>query len=146
MISRPAILAIAVALLLLVSAGYYISSVSGNQGVTIDMEVTSGTPQNGAADKFLPANFNVTEGERVTIVFDNTDDGPHELQIPALGVSTGIVQGGQAFRVVFVPEQVGTFAYDQPIGVCDYGGLSYAQGGCTGQQETNGTVTVLPPK
>jgi plastocyanin len=145
MISRPALLAIAIALLLLVSAGYYIAHLGGGQGVTIDMEVTSGTPQNGAADKFLPATFNVTEGERVTVVFDNTDDGPHELQIPEFQVSTGIVQGGQTARVVFVPEKIGTFAYDQPIGVCDYGGLSYAQGGCTGQQETNGTVTVLPP-
>ena len=54
----------------------------------------------------------------MTIVFDNTDDGPHELQIPALDVSTGIVQGGQTARVVFTPEKVGTFAYDQPQGAC----------------------------
>jgi uncharacterized cupredoxin-like copper-binding protein len=146
MVKRSLILAVVVVAVLAVSAGYYINSVGqGGSSVTIDMEVTAGTPQNGGPDHFLPANFTVTEGQHVTIVFDNTDDGPHEFEIPALGVSTGIVQGGQTVRVNFVPDKVGTFAYDQPPGACNYGGLTYAQGGCTGAQETNGTVTVLAP-
>ncbi len=145
MVGRPVILAIVIVAVLAVSAGYYINSVSGSctNCVTIDMEVTSGTPQNGAPDHFLPANFTVTEGEHVTIVFDNTDDGPHRMQIPALGVDTGPVQGGQTARVVFTPEQVGTFAYDQPQGACV--DAVNPVNSCTGAQETNGNVTVLAP-
>jgi hypothetical protein len=145
MVGRPVILAVVIVAVLALSAGYYINSVGGTctNCVTIDMEVTSGTPQNGAPDHFLPANFTVTEGQHVTIVFDNTDDGPHEMQIPALGVSTGIVQGGQTARVVFVPNQVGTFAYDQPQGAC-VSQIDPASS-CTGAQETNGNVTVLAP-
>jgi hypothetical protein len=147
MVNRSIILAVVIAAILAASGAYYFSSVSGgssNQEI-IDMRVTSGTPQNGAPDAFLPANFTVTQGAHVTLVFDNTDDGPHEFEIPALGVTTGIVQGGQTVRVNFVPTQVGTFASDQPPGACNYGGLTYNQGGCTGQQFTNGFVTVVPP-
>ena len=145
MVKRSIILAVVIVAILAVSAGYYINSVSDNaaNSVTIDMEVTSGTPQNGAPDHFLPANFTVTEGEHVTIVFDNTDDGPHELQIPALGVDTGIVQGGQTQRVTFVPEKVGTFAYSQPPYACV--SQQNPDTSCTGAQETNGNVTVLAP-
>ncbi|MDG7016684.1 MAG: cupredoxin domain-containing protein [Nitrososphaerota archaeon] len=136
-----------VAVVLMGSAGYYINQNAGTPAntVVINMKVTSGTPQNGAPDKFLPASFTVTEGEHVQIVFQNTDDGPHEFEIPALGVNTGIVEGGQSVRVNFVPNKVGTFAYDQPPGTCCYGGITYAQGCCTGAQETNGSVTVLAP-
>jgi plastocyanin len=145
MVSRSVILAAVVVVVLAISAGYYINSVSGNaaNSVTIDMEVTAGTPQNGGPDHFLPANFTVTEGEHVTIVFDNTDDGPHEFQIPALGVDTQIVQGGQTVRITFVPDKVGTFAYDQPAGAC-VSAINPASS-CTGAQETNGNVTVLAP-
>ena len=145
MVKRWIILAVVIVVLLAVSAGYYINSIGVNaaNSVTIDMEVTSGTPQNGGPDHFLPANFTVTEGEHVTIVFDNTDDGPHEFQIPALGVDTGIVQGGQTTRVTFVPDKVGTFAYDQPPYAC-VSQINPASS-CTGAQETNGNVTVLAP-
>jgi plastocyanin len=145
MVSRSVILAVVVVAILAVSAGYYINSVSGNaaNSETIQMEVTSGTPQNGAPDAFLPASFTVTEGDHVTIVFDNTDDGPHEFQIPALGVSTGIVQGGQTVRTVFVPDKLGTFAYDQPAGACV--SIQDPQSSCTGAQLTNGNVTVIAP-
>jgi plastocyanin len=144
MVKRSLIFGVVIVVVLAISAAYYIESLNnGGGGVTIDMEVTSGTPQNGAPDHFLPANFTVTEGEKVTIVFDNTDDGPHRLQIPALGVDTGPVQGGQTVRVTFVPERVGTFEYDQPQGSC-YDQQNPAVS-CTGAQETNGEVTVLPP-
>jgi plastocyanin len=145
MVKSSVILAVVIVVVLAVSAGYYISTLNGNSAnsETIDMEVTSGTPQNGAPDAFLPANFTVTEGDHVTIVFDNTDDGPHEFQIPALGVSTGIVQGGQTARVVFVPNKLGTFAYDQPQGAC-VSQIDPASS-CTGAQLTNGNVTVIAP-
>lgn len=139
------ILAVAIIAILAVSAGYYIISVSSASGATIDMFVSDGTPQNGSPDELEPLNFTVTQGQHVTIVFDNTDDGPHALVIPAFGVNTGIVQGGSTVRVSFVPDKSGTFGFYQPEGACNYGGLGYQQGGCTGTQIFNGTVTVLPP-
>jgi hypothetical protein len=152
MVKGSVILAVVIVAVLAVSGGYYISTVSGNGGggnsVIVNIEVTPGLfGENASAfpDEFLPQNFTVTEGQHVTIVFDNTDDGPHELVIPAFGVTTGIVQGGQTFRVSFVPNQVGTFEYSQPAGACNYGGITPQQGGCTGNQETNGNMTVLAP-
>jgi len=144
-VSRRVLLVIVVVAILAVSAGYYISGLSNSRSVTVTIQVTSGTLQNGAADVFEPRNFTVTEGQQVTIVFENTDDGPHELTIPAFGVSTGIVQGGQTARVIFVPNQTGNYEYLEPQGVCDANGISAAQGGCTGVQETNGNMTVLAP-
>jgi plastocyanin len=145
MVSRSVLLAVVVVALLAVSAGYYINSVSGNSAnaETINMEVTQGTPQNGGPDAFLPASFTVTEGDHVTIVFDNTDDGPHRFQIPAFGVDTGPVQGGQTVRVTFVPNKLGTFAYDQPAGACV--DVQNPEASCTGAQLTNGNVTVIAP-
>jgi plastocyanin len=137
MVSRPVLLAALVVAILAVSAGYYVLSVGGNSkdSVTVDIEVTNGTVQNGAADAFSPRNFTVVEGQHVTVVFENNDDNAHELVIPQFGVSTGIVQGGSSTRVNFVPTQAGTFDYFEPQGVC---------GSCTGAQETSGNMTVLP--
>lgn len=137
-------------IVLAASAGYYILTVSSgsSDSVTVNIEVTSGLYGQNATlfpDAFLPHNFTVTENQHVTLVFDNTDDGPHELVIPAFHVDTGIVQGGQTTRVSFVPNVVGVFPYFQPQGACDYGGLTPQQGGCTGAQETNGNMTVLAP-
>jgi hypothetical protein len=144
MVNRTIILAVVLVVVLAGSAAYYINSVSGpSTGTeTVDMRVTNGTPQNGAPDAFLPANFTVTQNAHVTLVFYNSDDGPHEFEVPALGVTTGIVQGGQTVRVNFIPTQVGTFASDQPPGAC----VSAANpaGSCTGAQFTNGFVTVVP--
>jgi uncharacterized cupredoxin-like copper-binding protein len=138
MVSRAVILAIVIVAILAVSGAYYFTTVLGGtaDSVTVNIEVTNGTTQNGAADIFEPRNFTVTEGQHVTIVFSNTDDGPHELAIPPFGVNTGIVQGGSTVRVIFTPNQIGTFAYYEPPGVC---------ASCTGQQETSGNVTVLAP-
>src|SRR5580658_158665 len=119
MVNRALILAIVIIAILAVSAAYYINSVgSGSTGVTINMEVTDGTPQNGGPDEILPQNFTVTEGAHVTVVFENTDDGPHELVIPGLGFTTQVVQGGQTVRVALNPDKVGTFGYYQPAGSC----------------------------
>jgi heme/copper-type cytochrome/quinol oxidase subunit 2 len=144
MVNRAIILVVVVVAVLAVSAGYYVTTLSGgsSSAVTVNILVTSGTPQNGAPDEFVPQNFTVTEGQHVTIVFDNTDDGPHAYEIPALGVSTGIVQGGQTVRVSFVPTKSGTFSSDQPPGACVSAANPTAS--CTGAQLTNGFVTVLP--
>jgi uncharacterized cupredoxin-like copper-binding protein len=137
MVSRRVILAVFVVAVLAVSAAYYISSVSGGSknSVTVVIQVTSGTAQNGAADAFSPRNFTVVEGQHVTLVFENDDDDTHELVIPHFGVDTNIVQGGSSTRVVFVPNETGVFEYFEPPGVC---------GSCTGAQETSGNMTVLP--
>jgi len=144
MVSRAILLVAFVIIVIALSGAYYVVAASrfSENSVTVNIEVTNGTPQNGAADVFEPRNFTVTEGQHVTIVFDNTDDGPHELQIPQLGVSTGIVQGGQTARVEFTANQVGTFEYSEPPGVCAQNAGAAA---CTGVQETSGNMTVLAP-
>jgi uncharacterized cupredoxin-like copper-binding protein len=135
MVSRPVLLAAFIVAVLAVSAAYYISTVSGGSknSVTVVIQVTNGTPQNGAADAFSPRNFTVVEGQQVTLVFENDDDNAHELVIPRFGVDTNIIQGGSSTRVVFVPNQTGVFEYFEPPGVC---------GSCTGVQETSGNMTV----
>ncbi|HXW36761.1 MAG TPA: cupredoxin domain-containing protein [Nitrososphaerales archaeon] len=135
-VSRIVIAAIALIGVLAISSAYYINNANATSknSVTINIMVTDGTPQNGAPDEFFPHYFTVTEGQHVTIVFDNTDDDPHELAIPAFGVNTGVVPSGVTTRVSFVPNQVGVFPYYEPPGLC---------GNCTGAQETWGNMTVL---
>ncbi len=137
MVSRQVIFAVFVVAVLAVSAAYYASSVSGGSkdSVTVVIQVTNGTAQNGAADAFSPRNFTVVEGQHVTLVFENNDDNAHELVIPHFGVDTNVVEGGSSARVVFVPNQTGVFEYFEPPGVC---------GSCTGAQETSGNMTVIP--
>jgi|SRR5271155_1717773 len=144
MISRPVILAIVVVVVLAMSSAYYISSSSGgNSASIIKMQATDGTPQNGAPDQILPIKITVTQGQHYIVVFENTDDGPHEEVIPALGFSTNIVQGGQTTRVAFTPDKAGTYEFFQPLGACV--SVSDPEVSCTGAQDMNGTLTVLPP-
>jgi hypothetical protein len=144
MVSRAVILVIVIIAVLALSSAYYVSSSSAGNGTTvITLTVTDGTPQNGAPDQILPSSFTLTEGQTYTIVFVNTDDGPHEEQIPALGFTTNVVQGGQTDRTVLTPTQVGTFAMVQPPGSCV--SIQDPAVSCTGVQNMNGTVTVLAP-
>jgi hypothetical protein len=137
-------LAIVVVVVLAMSSAYYISSSSGGNSTSIiKMQATDGTPQNGAPDQIQPTRITVTQGQHYIVVFENTDDGPHEEVIPALGFSTNIVQGGQTARVAFTPDKVGTFAFFQPEGACV--SVENPAVSCTGAQDMNGTLTVLPP-
>jgi hypothetical protein len=139
------ILAVVIVIILAFSAGYYIISVSssgGSGGATINLFVSDGTPQNGAPDQIEPIAFNLTEGKTATIVFDNTDDGPHGIAIPGLNFNTGVIQGGQTQRFTITPTQTGTFPFFQPAGYCVDDANPEAS--CTGAQNFNGTVTVLP--
>jgi Cupredoxin-like domain len=152
MVKRSVILVVVIVAALVVSGGYYFTTVSGgNCSNCATVNMLGSTPglygQNATLhpDAFYPLNFTVKQGQHVTIVFDNTDDGPHELAIPAFGVNTGIVQGGSTVRVQFVADKVGIFPFFQPAGVCNAGGITPQQGGCTGQQITNGNMTVLAP-
>lgn len=139
--SKVQVFAVVVVAILVVSGTYYFTATSGNSQI-VTISVTNGTPQNGGADVFEPPNFSVTEGQHVTIIFVNTDDGPHELVIPQFNVNTNVVQGGQTTRVEFTPNQVGTFEYYEPPGICN---LNAGPAGCTGLQETSGNMTVLAP-
>jgi plastocyanin len=140
MAARGAAIATVIVVVLVASGSYYFLTLASPQNsTTITITVTNGTPQNGGADIFEPRNFTVTEGQQVTIVFVNTDDGPHELTIPAFNVDTGVVQGGQSTRVIFTPTRAGTFAYSEPQGVCSQNAGAAA---CTGVQETSGIMTV----
>lgn len=151
MVRRDVILAVVVAVVLAASGGYYFINVNGqSSGNTTTETIIGSTPglygQNATTnpDAFIPTNFTVTQGTHVVLVFENEDDGPHEMVIPGYGITTGIVQGGQTVRVNFVADKVGVFAWDQPAGACNAGGLTPQQGGCTGAQLTNGNMTVIP--
>ena len=154
-ISRPVIFAVVIVAIIVVSGAYYFTSVGGGNAansVTVNIVVTAGLlGQNSTYDTYAPRNFTVTEGQHVTIVVQNTDDGPHSLTIPQFNVNTGILQGGQTGRVSFTPNQVGTFEYFEPAGVCNSGGIGAQQGGCTGfydangKQGTTGNMTVKAP-
>jgi Cupredoxin-like domain len=152
LVNRPVILGVVVVALLAVSGGYYFLNVNGGSSAnSTTVTIIGSTPglygQNATQnpDAFIPNNFTVTQGQHVTLVFGNEDDGPHELVIPGYGVSTGIVQGGQTVRVNFVANEAGVFPWNQPEGACNYGGIAPQQGGCTGNQLTNGNMTVLAP-
>jgi hypothetical protein len=152
MVRRDVILAVVVVVVLAVSGGYYFLNVSGtSSGSSTTVTIIGATPglfgENATQfpDAFIPNNFTVTLGTHVTMVFENQDDGPHEMCIPAYNFCTGVIQGGQTQRFQFVANKLGVFAWNQPQGVCDAGGLTPQQGGCTGAQETNGNMTVIAP-
>jgi plastocyanin len=93
---------------------------------------------------FEPRSLTVTEGEHVTIVFYNNDDVPHQLVIRQFNVSTGIVRPGQTSTATFVPDEVGDFTFNEPLGSCCIGPIpEIPPGGCCGVEHNNGTLTVL---
>jgi len=120
-----------VVILLIVTSTYYFVLLPGASATTVTIVATGGQ-QYGA---FTPANFTAKEGQRVALVFVNSGSAPHELQIPALSVSTGIVNAGATMRVSFTPNKVGTFGFDQPPSA---GPVPMGIG-------MVGNVTVLPP-
>ncbi|HVC26611.1 MAG TPA: cupredoxin domain-containing protein [Nitrososphaerales archaeon] len=152
MVRRDVVLAVVVVAILAASGGYYFVNASGSSsGNTTTVTIIGSTPglygQNATTnpDAFIPNNLTVTQGTHVVLVFENEDDGPHQLVIPGLNVNTQIVQGGQTVRVNFFANKAGVYAWDQPAGACNAGGLTPQQGGCTGEQLTNGNLTVIAP-
>ena len=73
-----------------------------------------GTPAAGTIDFYLPNNFTVREGQKVTLAILNTDDNTHGLVMKAFGVDTGKIPPGQTYRVTFVANQTGTFEFSEP--------------------------------
>src|SRR5579859_4259650 len=121
MVRRDVVLAVVVAVVLLASGGYYFVNVNGtNTANSTTVTIIGATPglygENATQfpDAFIPNNFTVKQGTHVTLVFENKDDGPHEMVIPGYGINTGLVQGGQTIRIVFVANKVGIFAWNQP--------------------------------
>ena len=107
---------VVVAILVVTASYYYLVVSAPANSVTVTIAANGG-PQ-GDTVGFLPTNFTVKEGQHVTLVLDNKDTNPHELQIPEFDVSTGVVQGGKTERVSFVPDKTGTFGYGQVASYC----------------------------
>ena len=132
---RVVILAAAAAVVVILAViGTYPSVGPPGDSTTVTIVATAGSRE--VSMVVAPANFTVTQGQHVTIVFHNTDEQPHEFEIPVLGVGTGVVQGGQTVRVNFVPNEVGTFVALQP---CSAGPAPLPPCGAVGY------VTVLSP-
>lgn len=137
MVSKAIILAVVVVAVIVVSGGYYVTTMSARSAtIYITISPINGT---GPGAFFLPNNFTVSEGEHVTLVVLNADHYPHELAIPQFGVNTGLIQSGDIVKQSFVPNESGTFVYDQPPGVC-----TEAANACNSAQRTTGNMTVTP--
>lgn len=64
----------------------------------------------GGAYFFKPNEIRVKKGEKVRIVFTNSD-GIHDLVIDELNVKTKLVQSGETVEIEFVADEVGEFVY-----------------------------------
>jgi nitrous oxide reductase len=139
------LLIVAVLLVAVVAGAYYAESAtskaasSSAKSVTIDIEIEGGVGA-GTTDRYIPANFTVTEGEYVTLAILNTDDNTHGLVIKAFGVDTGLIDPGDTTRVSFLANETGTFTYYEPPGYCTggYGNV------CNSVQHMIGNMTVAP--
>lgn len=69
----------------------------------------------GSNFKLTPANIMVKKGERVRIVFKNSE-GFHGLEIDGLNVSTANIPSGQSAVAEFTADKTGTFAMYCPVG------------------------------
>jgi hypothetical protein len=118
-------------------ASYYLDTMPGSPDNPVKVKVvaTLETPD-GPGSVFLPMNFTVTEGQHVMLMFVNQDISPHEFAIPALNVSTSVVDGGQTAKVSFIANKVGAFDFGQPSSCVLFRPCPLAE---------NGIVTVLAP-
>ncbi len=65
---------------------------------------------------FAPASINVTQGERVRVMFINRGAMPHDFVIDELGVATRIINPGQTDVVEFTASDSGSFTYYCSVG------------------------------
>ena len=77
--------------------------------VKADSEHARRGPDGKWHDAFLPADFTVRPGHRVTITFNNYDGGAHTFTSPAMGVNAIIPGGGS----LGVPHKT-TFTFTAP--------------------------------
>ena len=56
--------------------------------------------------------IHLPQGGRLILTLRNDDQGiQHELRIPALGIQTQVLEGGEEDRIELIPKHAGTFAY-----------------------------------
>lgn len=59
-------------------------------GATMSKALGYTTPDGKGHDTFIPANFSVKVGSKVTVTVNNYDEGPHSFTSPDLGVNVQI--------------------------------------------------------
>jgi len=140
--SRSIVLILVIVVAALAAGEYYSQksgSSSSSSGIQVNISII-GTPAAGTIDFYLPNNFTVREGQKVTLAILNTDDNTHGLVMKAFGVDTGKIPPGQTYRVTFVANQTGTFEFSEPPSYCT-GGLGNV---CNSIQHMTGNMTVTP--
>ncbi len=69
----------------------------------------------GSNYKFSPNSITVKKGEKIRIVFKNTD-GMHDFKVDELNIATAMVESGQEDFVEFTPDKTGSFEFYCSIG------------------------------
>ena len=64
---------------------------------------------------FAPSTITVSSGDKVKIIFKNTD-GFHDFRIDALGVATKKINGGETDTVEFTAGAAGSYEYYCSVG------------------------------
>jgi plastocyanin len=79
--------------------------------VSLSMVVATFSGQGVFAHRWYPTMIVVREGDTVDLAVANPDEFAHQLEIPAFGVKTAILNAGESARVTFVADKVGVFEY-----------------------------------
>lgn len=69
----------------------------------------------GSNYKFSPDKITVKKGEKIRIVFKNTD-GNHDFRVDELNISTATIRSGEEDYVEFTPDKTGKFEYYCSVG------------------------------
>ncbi len=69
----------------------------------------------GSSFKFVPATMTVNKGDKVRILFVNSD-GFHDFKIDEFNVATKKIASGEQDTVEFVADKTGTFEYYCSVG------------------------------
>lgn len=64
----------------------------------------------GSNYKFNPDAISVKKGQKIRILFKNTN-GMHDFRIDELNIATGVIQDGREDFVEFTPDKTGTFEF-----------------------------------
>ena len=94
------------------------------------MEKAREVAVNGDEFSFSPASIRVTKGEKISLVFNNVGNFPHNFTVGELSVATKTIQGGGTDTVEFTAEKSGTFSYYCSVG-------NHRAQGMEGEMEVN---------
>lgn len=127
---------IVLVLILLAGAGYYLYSQSKKMatvpvattapiaesspsaegtGSSVVMEGVKEFSVSGSAFKFDLKEIKVNKGDKVRLVFTNTQ-GSHNFVVDEFNLKTKVLQAGQTETVEFIAHQAGTFEYYCSVG------------------------------